>query len=287
MKYMNYLVLLGVMFLVSCSKSTETKIESCIDNNQPKEELSSVSSFNKKIERTFWLMMGGVELADSSSEKEIEACTLVCKSGATARNFEPFSLITSESPAFVSLMSYGISRSVCVPDVKICPATESSPAKEVPFIGFDYAQATSFDLDVEVGTGKTAMDLVLYQACEEDEGTPVECVDPLVRNSANNTCVEDKLMCTGIELIGLDGADSVVKIFNTETNEYGACQILSCQANYNFNEATQTCEIDLCSVNPAAPECNPEPPAEPDACQIDPFSTECTCLENPTDPICI
>lgn len=287
--------------MTSCTKMTETYKASCIDSLQPKEELSSVSSHEKKIERTFWTSMG-VEVAGTSKEKEIEACSLVCNRGATVRTFEPFSAITSESPTFVSLMSYGISRNICIPDVKKCPATESSPAREVPFIGFDYEQAISFDLDVEVGRGKTAIDLLKYQSCDEDENTPVECIDPLVRNSATNTCVEDKLICTGAELIGLDGADSVVKVFDTETNTYGECRILSCQANYNFDEATRTCVVDMCAMNPtfpgcvdadpcvlnpAAPECNPEPPVEPDACLIDPLSVECTCLVNPTDPSCI
>ena len=301
MKYMNYLVLLGLMFVTSCTKMTETYRLSCVDSLQPKEELSFVSSHEKKIERTFWSAMG-VEVANSSSEKEIEACSLVCNRGATVRTFEPFSAITPESPSFVSLMSYGISRYICIPDVKKCPATEISPAKEVPFIGFDFDQAISFDLDVEVGKGKTAMDLLLYQSCEEEDNSPVECIEPLVRNSVTNTCVNSELMCTGAELLGLDGADNVVKMFNTETNEYGACMIKSCQANYNFNETTGTCILDMCAMNPtmpgcagfdpctlnpAAPECNPEPPVEPDACLIDPFSIECTCLANPDDPSCI
>jgi hypothetical protein len=45
--------------------------------------------------------------------------------------------------------------------------------------------------------------------------------------------------------------------------------------------------MNICAMNPMLPECNPEPPAEPDACIEDPFSTECYCQVNPEDPSCI
>ena len=246
-------MLISLMVAISgCTQYDSYEVRSCEDKLSAEAKIGVSSSYEIVHKSKVLNFYGEVK---SESESVVYSCQI----DTCLPSYMRVSSLKSEYSSAISanpMMSPQIPLDQYPDQLCILKAEASCPSSKYQSLDFTKILA----LEGSENASYSVRDVVVYSnpTCSEDSENP-SCGEGLVLNPETSECVVLEASCSLEELP--PGASVGYKLWSEEMNEYGECQIDSCQPGYELEEGSCVMtQMDPCDINPemnpACPEYN-------------------------------